>query len=361
MRAIAKVALSIALPILAITQSVGASTAYSIQAFEAPFQTASSKFPGTFISGINDLGDVVGYYQEGDPLAGLGGPAGVTYQAFKRDLNGTFSKINPPDATRDSFATGVNNAGVVSGYFTDTSNNTHGYLLTGTQFEILDVPGPGPTGPASTTIALGLNSHGDVVGSYYSGLGTTISPSIDGFALHDGIYSDVIVPGVSASMVQPATGFSAINHAFGINSNGDVVGYYFARYDPNSYGLHGFLLSNGGYQTLDYPGTSYHATTAFGINDAGQIVGDFEDEKGPHAYLYSDGIFTPLDILGINRGQAFGINNRGQIVGNFVDDDGTTRGFIASPVPLPQSALFFGTALLVTIKMRRRVCSSLSQ
>src|SRR5207245_7320496 len=55
--------------------------------------------------------------------------------------------------------------------------------------------------------------------------------------------------------------------AFGINTAGDIVGFYV---DTN-FIFHGFLFSGGTYTTIDYT----DGTTAylFGINDLGQIVG----------------------------------------------------------------------------------------
>ena len=333
--------------------SAQASPTYSIQIIDAPFQTASSALPGTFINGINDLGQVVGYYQEGHPDAGISAPQpGLSYQAFERAPDGTFTKIAIADSINGAIATGINNAGVVSGYYTDTVNNIHGYVLSGTTFDILDVPGPGPNGPASGTIALGINARGDVVGSYGSGLETTVNPSIDGFVRQGGTYSDVIYPNVPPSVVQPASGYSGINRAYGINSAGDIVGSYFARFDQVSNGFHGFLLSNGIYSTFDFPTDTYHATLAYGINDMGQIVGDFTDSNGSHAYLYSSGTFAALNIAGSSRSQAFGINNLGQIVGNFVDSNGNTRGFIASPVPLPSTLWLFVSSVGVLIRLR---------
>src|SRR5262249_57358969 len=65
--------------------------------------------------------------------------------------------------------------------------------------------------------------------------------------------------------------------AKGINASGRMVGRYF---DGNS--LHGFLLNNGTYTTLDDP---VGPTQAFGINDAGQIVGAATPGSTSHGFL----------------------------------------------------------------------------
>ena len=42
--------------------------------------------------------------------------------------------------------------------------------------------------------------------------------------------------------------------------------------------MHGFLLSNGTYTAIDYPNASY--TSANGINDLGEIVGQWTTPAG---------------------------------------------------------------------------------
>src|SRR5438445_12102699 len=45
---------------------------------------------------------------------------------------------------------------------------------------------------------------------------------------------------------------------------------------------HGFLYSDGSYTTIDVPDSG---ANAYGINDAGQIVGWFADAQGGHGFL----------------------------------------------------------------------------
>src|SRR4051794_23703363 len=57
-------------------------------------------------------------------------------------------------------------------------------------------------------------------------------------------------------------------------------------------------------------------TQAHGINNAGQIVGEFSNESrgGLSGFLNTGGSFTPIDVPGALVTQAFGINDAGQIV-----------------------------------------------
>jgi probable HAF family extracellular repeat protein len=59
--------------------------------------------------------------------------------------------------------------------------------------------------------------------------------------------------------------------ASGVNDSGQIVGWY-----RNSTGEHGFLDDNGSFTTIDVPDANGHfiGTTAAGINDSREIVGD---------------------------------------------------------------------------------------
>jgi probable HAF family extracellular repeat protein len=130
--------------------------------------------------------------------------------------------------------------------------------------------------------------------------------------------------------------------AIGINGPGQIVGYFISS--NNSAGasctanpipagcVHGFLRSAGGsFATIDLPNSAF--TQAFGINDAGQIVGTYSDASSRiHAFVRdpTSGIFTTLDDPnGVNT-VAFGINGTGQIVGYFQNNNGT-HGFVRDP------------------------------
>src|SRR5205807_6311153 len=85
-------------------------------------------------------------------------------------------------------------------------------------------------------------------------------------------------------------------------------------------------------------------STALGLNDLGQVVGEAPDPNGQfHAILYSNGKMQFLNNL-VSSGSgwdlqiASGINNNGQIAGYGLID-GQTHAFLltpeANPVPAP--------------------------
>src|SRR5271165_7071038 len=128
------------------------------------------------------------------------------------------------------------------------------------------------------------------------------------------------------------TQYSTRTIAYGINDAGQVVGEYI----DNALNTNGFLYSGGSYTTIDDPLAAPIGgdtiTIAEGINDAGQIVGIYYAGSYAAAYgfLYSGGNYTTIaDPLATGRTYANGINDAGQIVGEYGDVSGTTiHGFL---------------------------------
>jgi probable HAF family extracellular repeat protein len=100
--------------------------------------------------------------------------------------------------------------------------------------------------------------------------------------------------------------------ANGINSQGDIVGFYT---DINSQ-PHGFLLRKGTFSKIDVPSSAGSQTNAQAINSRGDIVGSYFDSSGPeHGFLLSQGRFTKIDVPGSELSEALGINRQRDLVG----------------------------------------------
>jgi len=119
--------------------------------------------------------------------------------------------------------------------------------------------------------------------------------------LAQGTYTQIDVPG------------SITTEAVGINTQGDIVGFYA---DSNNI-FHAFLLSGGVYTTFDYPGAA--GTDATAINDLGQIVGPYFptiDSLSGYLYDVQTQTFTTVSFPNKNYSTTpEGINNAGTIVG----------------------------------------------
>ncbi|HEX7231865.1 MAG TPA: hypothetical protein VF452_15810 [Candidatus Binatia bacterium] len=110
----------------------------------------------------------------------------------------------------------------------------------------------------------------------------------------------------------------------------------------------GFYRNKRGRCTLlDFP--SARLTEGVGINDDGQVVGDYQDAAGNfHGFFWDAGLFLPIDVSfpGATTTAPTAINNVGQIVGFYFDNNvsetfpnGHTHGFIYDKVTF--SALDF--------------------
>jgi uncharacterized membrane protein len=170
-----------------------------------------------------------------------------------------------------------------------------------------DVPFPG----TDQSFPLGINDRGQIVGSYHN-----IQSSWHGFIYDRGQFSSFDFPVRNTDFTDAETHFT------GINNSGQIVGYIDAFLPPhNCCEQHGFVFERGVFTQIDVPFPGVLGTLATGINDQGQIVGVYSDNKGLHGFILDRGEFSSLDVpfpgardTGFN---GMGINNRGEIVGTY--------------------------------------------
>ena len=128
---------------------------------------------------------------------------------------------------------------------------------------------------------------------------------------------------------------AAYTLALGINNAGQIVG----QYQDAGFALHGFLRDlYGGFDTLDVAGSTY--TKLNGINQAGQSVGTYVDAvPSTHSFRWDfDFSFTVIDVPDATDTSANGINIIDQIVGGYVDAGESVHGFLVDvDAPTPRS------------------------
>jgi uncharacterized membrane protein len=164
---------------------------------------------------------------------------------------------------------------------------------------------------AFQTIPLAV--HGRYIGGYYHS-GNVVS----GYLQKETTFEQINPPGALTSYISA------------INRSGMLVGGSCPVYCNQNTGQHGFLYSQGIYTQIDYPsGLPGTTTTAFGINNKGQIVGGYcippqsacpasEVNPAEHGFLYDHGVFTQLDYPGAQLTEAVAINDAGTIAGTYV-------------------------------------------
>jgi probable HAF family extracellular repeat protein len=101
--------------------------------------------------------------------------------------------------------------------------------------------------------------------------------------------------------------------AIGINNAGEIVG----SFEDHAAGSMGFVYMNGVVTTLNVPGAV--GTSATAISNSGTIAGSFTDIGPPTIqpllFVDTNGVFNPIAYPGATTIGASGINNSGEIVG----------------------------------------------
>ncbi len=173
--------------------------------------------------GINDHGAIVGQYTTGNAMPGF----------IKVNAKSTIT-INSPSGPDVVNAQGINNKGLVVGFYVGTDGQDHGFMAS---------EGNGKT--ATVT-------------------GTAIA--------------DPTIPPVAG---EPGATF-VFSQVLGINDHGIAVGYY----GDSTTSQHGFLYNTrtGQYTFLDDPSEAFNngveVTQITGINNSGEITGFYSDANG---------------------------------------------------------------------------------
>lgn len=300
----------VAAPMVAQAHEVEKTT-YDFQTVDYPGQ------PNTQIFGINDNGDVVGNGTQDnlpfvyDSLQGTltdvvpaadyaaTGVLGISdaevmvgtvtshdssRSGFIRSKKGTYTVFSHPDAAFFTSARGVNNKGLVSGYYRDAANTATGFIYDTKTGSFTDID----TGPSFFAIAHGINSKGQVVGN---------------------------------------ARFAGADDPCGSVSSGNVQ--------------YGWLRARDG--SMTYFQINGQSTSARGINDAGLIVGQTVDPftfegkgfvvEAPESSCDSVTVDANDLMLYPGSGWTFleGITNSGIVIGLFRDALSNIHGFMATP------------------------------
>ena len=177
------------------------------------------------------------------------------------------------------------------------------------------------------SVARAINELGQIVGEIEAPFGTI---GFQGFIWQDGEYT-ALLPSIDE--LPPGVHFSS---AYGINDNGQVVGFSYAD-TPSVAEMYatmwdGCILRNLG--TLGYAGSR-----ALSNNNANQVVGwsEISSTVGLRAFIWDGSQMMNLnDLIPEDSGwileEAKDINERGQIVGYGLNPEGIQRAFLLTPV-----------------------------
>jgi probable HAF family extracellular repeat protein len=215
------------------------------------------------------------------------------------------------------------------------TNSSSFSFLLGKAFRSTDIQCPGTVNAAPNAQPQSINKHGEITGF-------CLTDKPPGFLFHnkhhDRQYTFLDFPGAT------------LTAATGINDAGQVVG----DYRDSSGKLHGFYWDDGRFLTFDVPFPEATATAPTGINNVGQIVGFYFDNDvteaflngHAHGFLYDHGFFTSVDFPDATATLPVDSNDRGQIMGIYTDNDMVAHSFLrensrftAINVPFPDVIL----------------------
>jgi hypothetical protein len=285
-----------------------ASTTYTYQTIDNPTDLTFNQ-----LLGINTAGTIAGYY---------GMNINQGYTVVPPYGNSNFTSENFPGSVQTQ-VTGVNSDPNqdTSGFYVDGKGNQFGFVEWNGSFESFQDPStPHITGRVNQL--LGVNNAGIAVG-FYADANNNDHPYVVNQAT-DKFRNFEIEGGVSEL-------------ATGINNNNDVVGFATPA-DKDSFS---FLINDSGAKpqitTLQFPGGS--DTEALGINDNNEIVGTYVDGSGVmHGFTLTnpDGpqsVWQTIDEPNALPGTTVvnGLNNAGDLVGFYEDTNTNTDGFLATP------------------------------
>jgi hypothetical protein len=306
--------------------------------FDAPGAGATAgSFEGTACYSdcsvlINNFGAITGSYED----------ANNVFHGFVRSPEGKFTTFDSPGADttpgnfNGTFVNGINDAGAITGSYSDASGGSHGFLRSPEgAFTTFDVTGSAP----GATVANALNLEGAIVG-FFADQNGVFRP----FLRHpNGTFATWSVPGECNA--SPATGCFG-SASFSINLFGEAASGY--QDNRGNFVDHGLLRrADGKLTTFDVPvaGTGlYQGTGCPGcsrpLNLFGANAGFYIDGNNvAHGYLRSPaGKITTFDApgegsqgMGCSADCSMGLNDLGAITGSYLDANNVFRGYVRSP------------------------------
>lgn len=331
---------------------------------------------GTNPHDMNDRGVITGSYDI---------DASFTPHGFIRTPDGHLMLFEAPDGGPGIDPQGINEVGDVVGYYFDSNGNTHGFVRKrGGAIITFDVPFPN-----QGTIPQAINAHGVVVGYYFDANGapqpflrspagqiSAVNPpgSIGGFGKNitdDGVMTGDFVDGnllTGHGYLRRTDGSIAIFDAPGAgtgpnpnppppflgtfvateqgsNASDQITGEYSSlSTDGSTYIYHGYLRQRDGYiVSFDVPGNgvgNFRGVSAMSINSSGVICGfNVLDSNSGYAQgfvRHRDGSIVLIDAPAVGTGNYQGtfpavINAPGTIAGYWLDVNFISHGFVMRP------------------------------
>jgi hypothetical protein len=266
---------------------------------------------GTLAYANNSWGEVTGFFTD----------ANIVPHGFIRYPDGKFTVLDAPgaglgkDLDEGTVPYSINDAGVVTGQFADSSLVFHGFIrYRDGSFKVFDVPN------AAGTVPWDINLEGTTAGIFFDSNGQ------HGFVR--------TAHGETTPFDPTGSTYTYVCEETCLNQEGAIAGFFADA--MNVY--HGFLRHPGGKITsIDVNGATY-GTYPASINNEGTITGYYVDATFTcYGFVRnSDGKISTFSLSGGGTGNyngtvPYSINQRGTVAGDLYDDNSVAHGFSRSP------------------------------
>jgi hypothetical protein len=233
---------------------------------------------------------------------------------------------------------GINNAGLIAGYFGSgaAGHPNKGYTVVQPYKNQFDFTNENFPGSVQTQVT-GLSNTGEF--GFRDRVGTTVGfwSDMNNANMVNNNFGFVNFGGQHGRFVNvnnPNTGIIngvKTNQLLGVNDRNIAVGFY-----VDTAGLtHGYTYDIAATKfspNIDDP-NGVGATTAAAINDRDDIVGFYTDGNGvTHGFFEHGGVFKTIDASNATATSLLGLNNFGEAVGFDVDQNGLMHGIICDVV-----------------------------
>ena len=299
-----------------------------------PVGAGIGPFQGTQAPGINTAGAVTGFFSDSNNVMHgfVRSPAG-DIKTF--DAPGAGSKSVPGFLAtpvgvlggQGTYCWSINPGGAITGFYADSDNVVHGFVRsTNGAFTTFDITGAG-TGAGQGTEPTSIGPSGEIVGDVVDSSNVT-----HGFVgdLKNGF---VVFDATGAGTNSGQGTFAGV--ASGITPGGVVTGWLL---DTN-YIFHGWIReADGAISTFEAPGAGTapgQGTFSWSISQDGSVTAEVVDGGGvAHTFVRDkQGNLTVFDVPGAGTGPGQGtvgegINAAGAVAGQYVDSGGVNHGFV---------------------------------
>jgi hypothetical protein len=260
---------------------------------------------GTYLNGINDSGEICGYYTT----------ATATFAFMINKYGDTIKLTGPGGSNAYVDATGISNNGMVVGNYgaSAATAQSYIYLPSGVRFtagQYFAVPAWGGT----NTTATGITNDTCIAGSY------DVGPDKDGALWCKSAGTETALRCLNQSTVIPTFGCD-------LDNNHNVCGFLIEGAMEQC-----FIYRNATSSWDTFQIGGFLKSRALGMNDNGWICGNYSSQtKGFYCKKlpgqnYSN--FSQIIVKGASTIYPTHINNNNDIVGFYTDASGVDHGFI---------------------------------